>query len=86
MNCQNRFEPLGVRGVHHSSTSQISLEDSDQGQDSLHRQPPDCVVNESEVGPVEDRVQDPGVIAVEALDQELGHRVCPRGTGAGGRG
>ena len=73
-----------MRGVHHTSTSQIFLEDSDQRQHSLNRQPPDCVVNESEVGPVEDRVQDPRVIAVEALDQELGHGVCPRGGGACG--
>ena len=73
-----------MRGVHHSSASQIFLEDSDQRQYCLCRQPPDRVVNECEVSPVEDRVQYPGVIAVEALDQELGHGVRSWGAGAGG--
>ena len=66
---EDRLEPLGMGGVDHTATSDIFLEDSDQGQDSLCWQPLDRVVNESEVSSVKDAVQDPGVIAVKSLHQ-----------------
>ena len=86
---EDRLEPLGVGGVDHAPASDVLLEDGDQGQDGLRWQPLDCVVDEGEVGSVEDAVQDPGVIAVKTLHQELGQGVCPRGArgpcGGGGQ-
>ena len=66
-------------GVHHTTASDVFLEDRDQGEDGLHRQPLDGVVYEGDVGPVEDAVQDAGVVAVQALHQELGQGVRPGG-------
>ena len=65
--------------MHHTPPSDVFLEDGDQGEDSLHWQPLDCVIDQGYVCPVEDAVHDPGVVAVEALHQELGQGVCPRG-------
>ena len=75
---EDRLEPLGMGGVDHTATSDVFLEDGDQGQDGLCWQPLDRVVNESEVSSVKDAVQNPGVIAVKSLHQKLGQCVSPR--------
>ena len=75
---EDRLEPLGMGGVDHTATSDVFLEDGDQGQDGLCWQPLDRVVNESEVSSVKDAVQDTGVIAVKSLHQKLSQCVSPR--------
>ena len=86
---EDRLEPLGVGGVDHAPASDVPLEDGDQGEDGLDRQPLDGVVDQGDVRSVEDAVQDPRVVAVEALHQQLGQGVRPRGArgprGGGGQ-
>ena len=86
---EDRLEPLGVGGVDHAPASDVPLEDGDQGEDGLDGQPLDGVVDQGDVRPVKDAVQDPGVVAVEALHQQLGQGVCPWGAwgprGGGGQ-
>ena len=67
MDGEDGLEPLGVGGVDHAPASDVPLEDGDQGEDGLDGQPLDGVVNQRDVRSVEDAVQDPGVVAVEAL-------------------
>ena len=86
---EDRLEPLGMGGVDHAPASDVLLEDGDQREDSLDGQPLDGVVYQVDIRSVEDAVQDPGVVAVEALHQQLGQRACPGGTrgpcGGGGQ-
>ena len=53
--------------MEHSPATDILLQDSDQGQHSLGRQPPDCVVNEGDVCSVQNTVKYPGIIRMETL-------------------
>ena len=86
---EDRLEPLGMGGVDHAPASDVLLEDGDQREDGLNRQPLDRVVNQGDVRSVEDAVKDPRVVAVESLHQQLGQRICPRRTrgacGCGGQ-
>ena len=79
MDGEDRLEPLGVRGVDDSPALDVALQDGHQRHQGLRRERPHRVVYQHAVRPVQDRVEDPGVVAVQPLHQQLGQGVRLRG-------
>ena len=75
MDGQHRLEPLGVRGVDDSPALDVALQDGHQRHQGLGRQGPHRVVYQDAVRSVQHRVEDPGVVTVQPLHQQLGQRV-----------